>query len=267
MHSSWEVIYQYSPTTPDQATVVIRPVAELATDNVPVQARLNRSYGLNSGQILGLSLLALGLGGFIGPLIPALRLESSYWAQKAIVAIRTPFTARAAIPELPKSAPVVINPLIAPDGSTITPVNTDFSLIIPKIGVNSPVIANVDPAKPGAYGEALLRGVAQASTSFTPDQNGTTYLFSHSTNYDWFVKDLNAVFYLLKNLEAGDYIALYYKGKQYTYQINQTKVVSPRDISYLVPELGKKSLVLQTCWPPGSVSERLLVFADFIQEQ
>lgn len=186
---------------------------------------------------LGFVMLAIALGGFLGPFIPAMRLETSY-AVAQVLPTATP-------------APRVFT--------------NEFRLLIPKIGVNAPVIANVDPTKPETYDAALLQGVAHSSTSFLPDQDGTVYLFSHSTNYDWFVKDLNAVFYLLKNLEAGDSIEIKYHGKLYTYIIRRKKIVSPRDISYLVPTVGKKSLILETCWPPGSTAERLLVFADLTQ--
>lgn len=273
MNSTSDVIFRYSPT------IVGKPVSQADSNEEnkpipPAQATqvpnltdsrsipVNRSGNPTPGQITGFVLLAVGLGGLAGPLIPALRLESAY----AVSQLRTSQAKPSVTSAKPASAPVYINPLIAMDGSAITPVNTDFSVIIPGIGVNAPVIANVDPTSPATYDSALLQGVAQSSTSFTPDQNGTTYLFSHSTNYDWFVKDLNAVFYLLKNLKVGDYVVLYYKGKQYTYQIRETKIVSPTSISYLVPTGGKKGLILETCWPPGTTTERQLVFADLIQE-
>ncbi len=209
-------------------------------------------------------LVAVSLGGIIGPFIPSIRLESSYYISQvghALTKKQDPITM------LPPSVPVLYNPLKTEDGSSITPINTEFSLIIPKIGINAAVIPAVNPANPGEYLEALQKGVAHASTSYFPNQDGTVYLFSHSTNYDWFVKDLNAVFYLLKNLEQGDVIVLYYKGTQYRYRLSETRVVGPDEISYLVPQTGKKRLILQTCWPPGSTSERLLIFADLIEEQ
>lgn len=257
MNYTWEVIYQYSPDAlaspsrsgPSQATVIIRPVPK----QTPFLTRT-----------IGMALLALSLGGMAGPFIPTLRLESSYAVKQAAAYFHT---SESAAKPLPKSVPIIFNPLVAADGSVITPVNQDFSLVIPNIGVNAPVIANVNPASAGEYNAALLTGVAQASTSMLPDQNGTVYLFSHSTNYDWFVKDLNAVFYLLKNLKEGDLIVLIYKGKQYTYRLRETRVVAPAEVSYLIPQTDKKNLILQTCWPPGSVSERLLLFADFVQEQ
>jgi len=214
-------------------------------------------------QFLGIALLSLGVGGIVGPLIPELRLEANYVADRAHIMVNNILTNHT--PPLPQSAPVVFVPLKGPDGTIITPISQDFSIVIPKIGVNAPVIANVDPTSPKAYDEALLNGVAHASTSFFPDQNGTVYLFSHSTNYQWFVKDLNAVFYLVKNLDRGDTIVLIYKGIWYTYQISDKQIVAPSKTKYLIPYAGKKSLILETCWPPGSTTERLLIFAKLIE--
>ena len=211
---------------------------------------------------VGLGLIFFSLGGILGPLIPAIRLESHYYfiqAKSIIYAANDPMVA------LPPSAPVVFNPLKTADGKAITPVNNDFSLIIPKIGVNAPVIPAVNPANLSDYTEALKKGVAHASTSYFPNEDGTVYLFSHSTNYDWFVNDLNAVFYLLKDLDTGDTIVIVYKNTQYVYKLTDKQIVKPDEISYLVPQRGKKRLILQTCWPPGSTSERLLLFADLIQ--
>ncbi len=197
-------------------------------------------------------------------MIPTIRLESGYLLSQIQLTMNDE---RLTMNPLPKSVPVVFEPLTTPDGATIDPVNQEFALVVPKVGINAPVIANVDPVKPGEYKEALETGVAHASTSFFPDEDGTVYLFSHSTNYDWFVKDLNAVFYLLKNIETGDAVVLIYKGKRYTYKITGKKVVSPSNTTYLYPYVGRRNLILQTCWPPGSVAERLLIFADLVEEQ
>lgn len=255
--STWEVIYQYGEGVPETATIVIRPLANS-------RGKFTVQIGLTVRQIIGLAILALSLGGMVGPFIPTLRLETAYAVSQAAGYLHAKETYAK---PLPKSAPVIFNPLVAPDGSAITPVNRDFAIIVPKIGINAPIIAGVNPAKASEYDAALLKGVAQASTSMLPDQDGTVYLFSHSTNYDWFVKDLNAVFYLLKNLKEGDLIVLVYKGTTYTYRLRDSRVVAPSEVSYLVPQVGKKNLILQTCWPPGSINQRLLLFADFVEQE
>ncbi len=248
MTRTWGTIYEYGGRNWD---VVVIP----SLRKVPSRSR---------AKMLGRFLLVISFFGTMAPLSQFIRLESSY-ITKQVNAIIQPSNHLAN--SLPPAIPVVFNPLANPDGSTITPINKGFSLIIPKIGVNAPVVADVDPGNPQKYDEVLQHAVAHAATSFLPDQNGTVYLFSHSTNYDWFAKDLNAVFYLLKNLDTGDTIVLYYQGKQYTYRLTTKKVVASSEVSYLLGQPGKKSLILQTCWPPGSTVERLLLFADLIEEQ
>ncbi len=223
--------------------------------------RDDKKRSFQQARTLGMLLIALSLGGITGPFIPTIRLESGYYVSQTKVALSAK---NDPVKALPPSVPVIFNPLLTDNGSSINPVNKDFSLIIPKIGINAPIIPAINPADPKAYDEALLKGVAHASTSFFPNEDGTVYLFSHSTNYDWFVKDLNAVFYLLKNLNTGDTMVIFYKGRQYTYRLMDKRIVKPTEISYLVPQSGKKRLILQTCWPPGSTTERLLIFADLI---
>lgn len=211
-------------------------------------------------RIIGLSLLSLSLGGITQITLPPVRLEASYYIAKAKAYIATKNEK-----PMPPAIPVVYNPLIQPDGTVMEPINKDFSIVIPKVGINASVMPAVNPGDSKAYEEALKVGVAHASTSFFPNEDGTVYLFSHSTNYEWFVKDLNAVFYLLKNLNVGDQIVLVYKGTLYTYKLREKRVVSPSEVSFMAPIPGTKALILQTCWPPGSTTERLLIFADFVK--
>ncbi|MEK7593067.1 MAG: sortase [Patescibacteria group bacterium] len=213
---------------------------------------------------LASALVVVSLGGITGPIIPEIRLEAGYLYDRMktnVIQQTNP------APVLPPSAPTIFDPLIKPDGEKIIPINTDFSVIVPKVGINAPVTSNINPKSEESYLPALSKGVAHASTSFLPDQDGTMYLFSHSTNYDWFVKDLNAVFYHLKSLDSGDLIVVVYKNTRYAYKLREKKVVAPNEISYLIPQHGTKTLILQTCWPPGSTAERLLIFADFIESQ
>lgn len=212
---------------------------------------------------LGSALVAVSLVGLSVPMYPKLKLDTQFKVQEAKNEIAQKINPPKA---LPPAAPVLLDPLKTPNGQTITPVNTDFAIIVPKLGINSAVIPSVDPLNGAEYSEALKHGVAHAKTSYLPDQNGTMYLFSHSTNYEWFVKDLNAVFYLLKNLEYGDLIVVVYKGNRYTYKYATQKVVDPTETSFLVPESDKKRLILQTCWPPGTTDKRLLIFADLVEE-
>lgn len=221
-------------------------------------------------KILGTLMLIVAFAIYASAFLPQLFTDLSYWYNQkypqSARSIRTvvkgsfsQFIKKPGPTATPTPTPI---PLLNAKGEEITPINTDFALVIPKINLNTAVIADIDPTNPLVYEDALKKGVAHSVTSYYPNENGTVYLFSHSTNYEWFVKDLNAVFYLVRNLEAGDLVTLFYQGNRYDYRVKEKKIVKPNDVSYLVPQQGKRELILQTCWPPGSNSERLILIAE-----
>ncbi|MBI3887688.1 sortase [Candidatus Microgenomates bacterium] len=144
--------------------------------------------------------------------------------------------------------------------SEINPLSEDFGIVIPKIGANAKVIANVDPGNYGDYINALKLGVAHAKGTAFPGEAGNTYLFAHSVGNFWEVNQWNAVFYLLKELKPGDEVDLFYKGKRYIYIVYNTQIISPEDTQYLSTVSNFPMVTLQTCWPPGTTLKRLLVF-------
>lgn len=210
---------------------------------------------------LGIGCLLVAGAGSLIPFVRNATFEAQYVTKQATEAVEhvlyTP-------DPLPPSMPIAFNPLSLANGESIRPVSTTFAIVIPKIGINSLIVPSVDPFTPAAYNAALKQGVAHARTSYFPNQAGSVYLFSHSTNYDWFVKQLNAVFYNVKNLEPGDQIVLVYDNTLYTYAYREKVVVSPKDVTYLLPQNRQQQLILQTCWPPGSVAKRLILYADLI---
>ena len=145
---------------------------------------------------------------------------------------------------------------------SLTPPNTDFSIVIPKIGAAAPIFANIDPSNPKNYLSALKKGVAHAAGTDLPGETGNVYLFAHSTDAFWNVGTYNAVFYLIGKLNPGDEIVIYYNGKAIKYQVYDKKVVGPDSSQYFGTILpGEKTLTLQTCYPPGTTFERLVVLA------
>ena len=156
---------------------------------------------------------------------------------------------------------------ITPEPSKPTPTlppvpDPSFSLIIPKINAEAKILPNIDPGNPEAYQAALQEGVAHAAGSGFPGSGKTIYLFAHSTNAEWNVVRYNAVFFLLSNLEPGDEVWVVFNHKLYPYIIEEKKVVGANEISYLTNyKTGQEVLILQTCWPPGTILKRLLVFA------
>ena len=143
----------------------------------------------------------------------------------------------------------------------IKPVSTDYSLVIEKINANAKVIANVDPGVEKEYTAALKEGIAEAKGSTKPGEPGNLFLFSHSTDAPWNISRYNAIFYLLRELEPGDRAIVYYQGRRYDYIVFDRVITTPTDISYLINRYDKSVLTMQTCDPPGTTLNRLIVRA------
>lgn len=145
----------------------------------------------------------------------------------------------------------------------IIPVSLDFGLVIPKIGVNTIVFEQVNPDDPDEYLPLLSQGVAQSLGSVDPGQEGTVFLFAHSADSPLNITRYNAVFYLLNKLEENDEIQIYYRRVEHTYRVLKKRVIAPELVGeYWMSEKGQKKLILQTCHPPGTTLNRLLVIAE-----
>lgn len=138
--------------------------------------------------------------------------------------------------------------------------NLYYGITIPKLFIDEPVIFNVDPNNKKEYMEALKHGIAHASGTGLPGTNSQGYYFAHSS-VPTFVRQFNAVFYLIHKLEVGDRIYIFYNGKRFSYEVYAKQITAPEDTAFLQYKNPLETIVLQTCWPPGTTSERLLVFA------
>ena len=134
-----------------------------------------------------------------------------------------------------------------------------FSLSIPKINAQAKIVPSVDPWNQEAYSKALKVGVAQAKGSGLPTDEKGMYLFAHSSlPYLEMIKS-HPVFFRLGELQTGDHIYITYNKKEYVYTVMDKKVIWPTETEYLTN--NKFDLVLQTCTPPGTDFQRLLIFA------
>ena len=149
---------------------------------------------------------------------------------------------------------------------TVRPKNKDFGVIIQKIGVNAPVVANVNAANYNEYIAALSKGVAQAAGTAVPGStkaaNNNVFLFAHSAINALQARRYNSVFYLLRKLEKGDRVTTFYRGKRFDYIVRSKRVVQASDVRYLTSPSEKPILTLQTCDPPGSSLRRLIITAE-----
>lgn len=145
------------------------------------------------------------------------------------------------------------------------PINKNFGLIIEKIGANALVVPQVDPYDQKAYDTALSKGVAHAKGTVYPGEVGNSYMFAHNTLNAWDIPRYNAVFFLLHNLEPGDRITTFFNGERFDYVVFDKKVHKPTDLTPLETKYSEPVLSLQTCWPPGTTWQRLVVRAKLVR--
>ncbi|MEK7526510.1 MAG: sortase [Patescibacteria group bacterium] len=143
--------------------------------------------------------------------------------------------------------------------------DSHYSLYIPKINAKSKIIANVDVNSTTDYQAALKEGVAHARGTYFPGQGKLIYLFAHSTDSPLNFARYNAVFYMVRKLDEGDRVTIYFADQKYEYQVTQKVITNPADVSWLTKGYTEETLVLQTCDPPGTTWNRLLVLAKRVK--
>lgn len=150
----------------------------------------------------------------------------------------------------------------------LEPVDTNFGLVIERIGVNAPIVADVAVNNENMYKDALKRGIAHAASSDYPSEKaGNVYLFAHASLNFWDLGKYSTVFNLLRKLNYGDRIHLFYKGDTYVYEVINKEVVTGWNTSPLTRATIEPILTLQTCDPPGTTLNRFVVTAKLKEVQ
>ncbi len=156
----------------------------------------------------------------------------------------------------------------------VLPTTYEDRLIIPKIGVNAPIVLSekgLNALKGQDWTtlereiqDGLKRGIVHYPGTAEPGEKGNVFLTGHSSNVFWEKSEYNSVFALLPRLDVGDDIYLFSDQERFHYRITEKKEVSPKDISVLEQGDGKE-LSLMTCTPVGTRLKRLIVKAELIQ--
>ena len=147
----------------------------------------------------------------------------------------------------------------------LQPIDENFGIVIEKLGVNAPIKKDIPVTNEKSYNQALKEGVAHASVSDYPSEEpGNVYLFAHSALNFWDLGKYAKVFNLLRKLEIGDTIHIFYEGKDYTYEVMAKEVYKGWNTYPLTRTTIEPLLTLQTCDPPGTTLNRLVVTAKLI---
>lgn len=130
----------------------------------------------------------------------------------------------------------------------------DNRLVIPKIGVNLPIVEGTNSDN------ALWKGAWRIPSSSTPKDGGNTVLSAHRFRYR---PPSNLTLYLLDKVKRGDIMIVYWQGKEYDYRVTQTKIV-PRENTDIAEPTLTDQLTVFTCHPLFSTKERLVVVGELL---
>jgi LPXTG-site transpeptidase (sortase) family protein len=162
----------------------------------------------------------------------------------------------------------VFGRLLTTRSISIQPVNKVFEIVIERIGVNAPIVADVATNNEQMYKEALKSGVAHAASSDYPSEKpGNVYLFAHASLNFWDLGKYSTVFNLLKKLSFGDRIHIFYKGRTFVYEVVNKEVVTGWNTNSITRATIEPILTLQTCDPPGTTLNRFIVTAKLKEVQ
>jgi sortase A len=155
---------------------------------------------------------------------------------------------------------VVTTPVIVEPNAQAS-VGPDPKIVIPKIGVEAPVVYDEPRVDEKSYQAALERGVVRLGNTASPGTIGNIVIGGHSSNNVFNPGKFKYVFVNLKRLEIGDIFYLNFEGKRYTYKVTiANKIISPSETSVL-DQTATPTVTLFTCDPPGTNVNRLIVQA------
>lgn len=132
---------------------------------------------------------------------------------------------------------------------SLKPIPLDNTLVIPKISVDAKVLE-------GNTADILNTGFWRRPKSSSPDKGGNVVITGHRFLY---TSGPNT-FYDLDKVHKGDDIILYWGGKEYSYVVDEVKIVAPTAVEIEEPT-QEDVLTLYTCTPLWTSKQRLVVKA------
>ncbi|MBW8059325.1 MAG: class E sortase [Solirubrobacterales bacterium] len=120
-----------------------------------------------------------------------------------------------------------------------------------EIGLDTVVVQGTDTA-------SLRIGPGHFSETSFPGEDGTVGIAGHRTTD-------GAPFRHADSLERGDRIVLEMPYATFAYRVQGTEIVDPSEIG-VVRDVGYERLVLSSCHPLYSASQRLIVYARMVSE-
>lgn len=141
----------------------------------------------------------------------------------------------------------------------------DFAITIPSIGIVDLTITHpADAFTQKGVLAPLDKGVGHLFSY--PGQGSKIMIYGHSSGYPWDTSQFTKIFRTINETNIGDRIYVTYKGALYVYQISAKKTVPAKETAAFEPDENGEELVLYTCWPPDSITNRYLVYATPVEK-
>jgi len=135
-----------------------------------------------------------------------------------------------------------------------------FAVAMPTLGVSDLTITHPqDPFSKDGILAPLQYGVGHLFSY--PGAGGKIMVYGHSSGYPWDVSQFTKVFRQINKLNVGDRVYVTYAGTLYTYEVSYKETVDATNTSAVNDNGSGEELILYTCWPPDSISQRYLVHA------
>lgn len=130
----------------------------------------------------------------------------------------------------------------------------DNRLVIPSIGVDIAIVE-------GSTESTLNKGAWRIPGTGKPGVSNMV-IAGHRMSYGFSADEIRSKlsFYHLDKLLEGEYVLIYWEGKEYPYIVTETKIVEPTQLEIEAPT-KEHILTLYTCTPMGTSKQRLVKIA------
>lgn len=135
-------------------------------------------------------------------------------------------------------------------------------IIIDAIDVDATVVAP-DSRDITVMDDALRDGVVHYPGSGSISDDGTMFLFGHSSSLPVIYNEMYKVFNHLSELKSGNTIRIQGGGIENVYRVTSVTLVDSEE-ALVDLSSNDKSLIISTCNSFGSKSERFVVHANFV---
>ncbi|MCB9808647.1 S-layer homology domain-containing protein [Candidatus Peribacteria bacterium] len=136
-----------------------------------------------------------------------------------------------------------------------------FAISMPSLGISDLTITHPEDAvsKDGVL-SVLQLGVGHLFAY--PGGGGKIMVYGHSSGYPWDVSQYTKIFRRINELKVGDRVYVTYAGNLYVYEVTHEQTIAASSAGDAFKDDGSgEELILFTCWPPDSISQRYLVHA------